>query len=57
MITIFQFLNQSCNMSWLLDASDVALSDHKWLHYYYYYYHYYDQQQQNSANISIIHFL
>ena len=31
MITTFQFLNQACNMSVLLDVSDVALSDHTYM--------------------------
>ena len=49
-------------MSWLLDASDVAHSDKKWLHYYYFYHYHYcyqqqQQQQQNSARITIIQFL
>ena len=34
----FQFVSQLYNKSWLLDASNVALSDRSWLYFYYKYY-------------------
>ena len=35
----FRFFCQLCNISWLLDSTNVDLSDHSWLYYYYYNYY------------------